>query len=233
MNIPHGTPSNACPTTSKESESAWINAISQESRHTSRKYTTYEERDKDGSIHKNESQEIRPAVTKTIGNWTNNKNANKGATLASLEERTLPFCRNGLGSLSRNLDSVSFLESGKSDKVTVQEHVEGLHDLFHVSYQSECKFPHEFAAFQYWQPWTYNRKTKDKSPKTGRRMIFGSLPQPHLMFAQLSILRISHELLVLKDLGMVAADALLPHRFVYPRLLIVLGIGEARHLAGA
>lgn len=64
-------------------------------------------------------------------------------------------------------------------------------------------------------------------------MILDSLPQPHLMFARLSILRISHELLVLKNLGMVAADALLPHRFVHPRLLIVLGIGEARHLAGA
>lgn len=128
-----------------------MNTISQKFHHTARRYTTYEERDKDGSIHKDESQEIRPAVTKTIGNWTNNENTNKGTALASLEERTLPFCRDGLGSLSRNLDSVSFLESGKSHKITVQEHVEGLHDLVHVSYQPECKFPPEFTAIQYYR----------------------------------------------------------------------------------
>lgn len=62
-------------------------------------------------------------------------------------------------------------------------------------------------------------------------MILDSLPQPHLMLARLSILSIRHEILVLQDLSMVAAaDALLAHH-IARGLLIVLGVGKARHFA--
>ena len=92
---------------------------------------TYKEGDEDCSVHENQGQESGPAISKTSGDRSSEEDTDKGATLAGLEERTLPLGGNRVsGSLDE--DSVSLLEGGERNEVTVQEHVEGLHDLVDV-----------------------------------------------------------------------------------------------------
>lgn len=89
---------------------------------------TYKERDKDGRVHKHQSKDRRPSITKAVGNRSSNKNTYKSTTLASLEESTLPSCGDG-PAMALNVDTVMLLEGGKGDKVSIQEHIERLHNL--------------------------------------------------------------------------------------------------------
>jgi hypothetical protein len=89
---------------------------------------TNKEGNEDGGIHYNKGQHCSPAVAETVGNWTSQENTDECTTLAGLEERALPFRLYG-HTTSFNRDAVSILERGEGDKVTVQKHVKGFHDL--------------------------------------------------------------------------------------------------------
>jgi hypothetical protein len=93
---------------------------------------THEERNENGGVHKHQGEDGSPAVAKTVGDGTSQKYTNKGTTLTRLEEGTLPP---GWDSITTPLHwySVSLLESSLRDKVTIQKHVKGLHDLLPIS----------------------------------------------------------------------------------------------------
>ena len=88
---------------------------------------TYKEGDEDGGVHHNQGENGSPAIAETIGDRSGSEDTDESATLARLEEGTLPLGRNGIFAVDE--DTISLLESGEGDKVTVQEHVERLHDL--------------------------------------------------------------------------------------------------------
>lgn len=89
---------------------------------------TYKEGNEDGGVHQNQRQDGSQAIAETVGDGSGQEDADKGATLAGLEEGALPFGRDGVaGALDE--DTIMLLESGKRDKVAVEEHVERLHDL--------------------------------------------------------------------------------------------------------
>ena len=54
---------------------------------------TYEERDEDGSVHRDQSEDRRPTVTESIGDWTGSKDADESTTLTRLKQSTLPSSR--------------------------------------------------------------------------------------------------------------------------------------------
>lgn len=89
---------------------------------------THKEGDEDGGVHEDQGQDRRPAVTKAVGDGTSEEDTDKGTTLAGLEEGALPFGGNCVGPVGLEF-AVLVLEGGEGDKVTVQEHVERLHDL--------------------------------------------------------------------------------------------------------
>jgi hypothetical protein len=89
---------------------------------------THKEGNENSSVHKNQGQDGSHAVAETVGDGSGHKNTDKSTTLPGLEEGTLPSGWDGhTGSL--HLDTVPIFKRGKCDKVTVQEHVERLHDL--------------------------------------------------------------------------------------------------------
>ena len=95
---------------------------------------THKEGNEDCGIHKNQGEDGSPAVAETVGDGSSQEDTDKSTTLAGLKEGALPFGRNGISSI--NLDAVSFLKSRERDKVAVQKHIKGLHDLVGISYRS-------------------------------------------------------------------------------------------------
>jgi len=89
---------------------------------------THKEGNKNGGVHKNQGQDGSPAVAETVGDRSSQKNTDKSTTLPGLEEGTLP---SGWDSVfgSFHEDTVLSFKVRLRDKVTVQEHVERLHDL--------------------------------------------------------------------------------------------------------
>lgn len=128
MKKPHGTPSKACPMTRTGSDSAYYHAISRRYTNWEHDESTYKEGNKDSGIHEDQGQDGCPAVPKAVGNRPSQKDSHKSTALASLEERALPFGRNGVRPIGLQF-AISLLEGSQSDKITIQEHVEGLHNL--------------------------------------------------------------------------------------------------------
>jgi hypothetical protein len=89
----------------------------------------YEEGDEYGGVHEDKSQQRSQSVTQTISDRSGHEDADESTALTGLEERALPLGLDGLAGLASDLDAVALLERRQSNKVTVQEHVEGLHDL--------------------------------------------------------------------------------------------------------
>lgn len=89
--------------------------------------STNKERDEDCGVHHDQGQYSGPAVAKTVGDGSSQEHTDKGATLAGLEQSTLPLCFDDICAVVQ--DAISPLERGEGDKVAVQEHVEGFHDL--------------------------------------------------------------------------------------------------------
>lgn len=89
---------------------------------------TYKERNKNGSVHHDQSEDGGPSIAENVSNRSGGENTDKSTALASLEESALPFSLDSVFSRA-DLDSVMLLESWKGDEVSVQEHVEGFHDL--------------------------------------------------------------------------------------------------------
>jgi len=94
--------------------------------------TTHKEGDEDCSVHQNQADDGSPAVADAIGDGTSQEDTNESTTLTRLEKRALPFGGNSKATVGSH-DTVLSLEGGKSDKVTVEKHVERLHDLVGVS----------------------------------------------------------------------------------------------------
>ena len=91
---------------------------------------THKEGDEDSSIHEDQGHDGGPAVAKTVGDRSCQEDTDKSTTLAGLEEGTLPLSFDGI--VFTRKDTVCLCEDGKGDKITVQEHVERLHDLVDV-----------------------------------------------------------------------------------------------------
>ena len=130
---PHGTPSNACPTTRSSRDSAWKEVVRKVSTYTLG-CKTHEEGNENRGDHDNQAQESCPAVANTVRDRSSDEDTNEGTTLARLEQCTLPF--GGDDMTRRNQHTESLLEGTLSDEIAVQEHVEGLHDLIGVSHSS-------------------------------------------------------------------------------------------------
>lgn len=109
------------------------------------------------------------------------------------------------------MDTKVFLKRGQGNKVRVEEHVEGFHDLVgeisklamsdsehYLSYMN-CPLNKVMRA-------TYNRKTHDECPETGHRMGFSGLPGAQLMLVGLTIEGIVHEIRVGQNLIMADVD---------------------------
>lgn len=92
------------------------------------KLATYEKGNKDGGVHENQGPDGSPAVAETVGDGPGQEDTDKGAALTGLEEGALPPGWDG-PARSLDVDTVFFLERGKRNKVTVEEHVKRLHDL--------------------------------------------------------------------------------------------------------
>lgn len=93
---------------------------------------THKERNKDSGVHHNQGEDGGQAVSESISDWTSQEHTNEGTTLAGLEQCALPLCWNDICSVK--LDTVCPLEGPQSDEVSIQEHIEGFHDLFDVSF---------------------------------------------------------------------------------------------------
>jgi hypothetical protein len=95
-------------------------------------WATYEERDEDRSVHENQAEDGRPAVSENIRDGTGHEHTNESTALTGLEERRLPFRLDGVhlrhDARVGHHDAVSLLEVKERDEVAVEEHVEGLHD---------------------------------------------------------------------------------------------------------
>lgn len=89
---------------------------------------THKERDEDGSVHHDQSEDGGPSIAENISNRSGGENTDKSTTLASLEQSALPFRLDSIFS-RLDLDSVMLLESRKGDEVSVQKHVKRFHDL--------------------------------------------------------------------------------------------------------
>lgn len=94
--------------------------------------STHEEGNENSRVHHHQRKDGGPAVSKTIGNGTGQEDADKRTTLTGLEERTLPF--SGNDPTIAYLDTIGLLEGSQGYEVTVQEHIEGFHDLLCVRY---------------------------------------------------------------------------------------------------
>jgi len=94
---------------------------------------THKEGDEDCGIHHDQTGNRSPAVADAVRDGTSEEDTNESTTLARLEERTLPFGLDGESGTIRAWNAVSVLEGRLRDKVSVQEHVEGLHDLVLLS----------------------------------------------------------------------------------------------------
>lgn len=90
---------------------------------------TYEEGDEDGGVHHDQGQDGSPAVADAVGNGTSEEDTDESATLTRLEQGTLPFRLDGFSCSVGVGHTISVLEGSQGDKVGVQEHVEGFHDL--------------------------------------------------------------------------------------------------------
>ena len=88
----------------------------------------YKKGNENGCIHEHQCKHGRPSITEAIGDRSSNKDTDKSTTLTGLEECTLPSCWDS-PAMSLNMNAVVFLECGKGNKVSVQEHVERFHDL--------------------------------------------------------------------------------------------------------
>ena len=98
---------------------------------------THKEGNENCGIHKNQGKDGSQAVAETVGDGSGQENTDESTTLTGLEESTLLSGWDGMtGSLNH---TVLLLKSGKRDKVTVQKHVERLHDLMGISGRSAQK----------------------------------------------------------------------------------------------
>lgn len=93
---------------------------------------THEERDEDGSVHHDQSQNGGPSVAEFGGDGTGEEDANESTALTGLEKGTLPSCGDGIDTWME-FDTVFSLEGLESNEVSIQEHVEGFHDLVKAS----------------------------------------------------------------------------------------------------
>lgn len=180
---------------------------------------THKERDEDGGVHKNQAQDGGPAVAETIRDGSSQENTDKSTTLTGLEEGTLPSGGDSPHFRSSG-HTVSLLESTKRDKVTVQEHIERLHDLKGVSYSSAQNANFRESASGHTMIETYNCEAHDECPKTSPRITLDCRPRTHLMLAVLTIKSMVHEIRVDHDLRMMGI-------FLLVEIMIVL---VQRHL---
>jgi hypothetical protein len=92
---------------------------------------THKEGNENRGIHHDQGQDGRPAITETVSDGSSQEYTDEGTTLAGLEESTLPSSWNGEIKSIRpgDGDTIPSLESGQGDKVAIQKHVKGLHDL--------------------------------------------------------------------------------------------------------
>lgn len=152
---------------------------------------THKEGDENRRVHQNQGQNGRPAVAKTVGDGSGQKDTDKSATLPGLEESTLPLGWDGR--VAVNQHAVLPLESGQGDEVAVQEHVKGFHDLMCVSC---CSVPTQMAMDS-----THNGETHDEGPQTRPGMALGGRPQAHLMLTVFAVEGIIQELRIGQDFG--------------------------------
>lgn len=69
------------------------------SRSSGRRRLTHKEGDEDGGVHKDQGQDGGPAVADAVGDGSGQKDTDKGTTLTGLEEGTLPFGGDGIGTV--------------------------------------------------------------------------------------------------------------------------------------
>jgi hypothetical protein len=99
--------------------------------------STYKEGNENRSIHQDESQDGGPAVAESVGDGASGEDTNESTTLTGLEKGTLPAGGNDIAIAVRN--TVSLLKSAQGDEVTVEEHVEGFHDLWMILLVLICR----------------------------------------------------------------------------------------------
>jgi hypothetical protein len=100
------------------------------------KESTHEKENENGGVHQNEAEKGAPPVADASGDRAGEKHADESTTLAGLEEGALPLgldlVVDGSFWIRPSIHAVSLLESTKRDKVGVEKHVEGFHDLRYV-----------------------------------------------------------------------------------------------------
>jgi len=210
--------------------------------------TTHEKGNEDRGIHHHQCQKSSPAVADPVGDRAGYEDPNERTTLTGLEKGTLPFGLDGLDIGSRDRNTVPLLEGRKGDKVAVEEHVEGLHDLQENKRVSQgssrtrklctCKPPFWASdwALGRAKGGTYNGEAHDKSPKTSPRIRLDGLRKAHLVLAVLAVEGIMHHVRVSQHIA-VADTLLLDGRYVdmfgLVRPLGLLDVALRRHVADA
>ena len=163
--------------------------------------TTHKKRNEDCGVHENQAHDSSPAIANTVSYGTGQKDTDKGTTLTSLKEGTLPF---GFDSptVSLDPDTVSLFKRVNHNKISIQEHIKRLHDLLGVSgilgkdasfrdsrYENLRRTPNA-------RKWTHDGEAHYRPPKASPGVLLDRSQHAHLVLAVLAIDSIVHKLLV-------------------------------------